>query len=122
MTMRTYPIRVGNIYKNDHPTEGMIGWSGPWYHDQRELQWRDLGLSPETTTVTKRPRRVASFSFVQYRTAVRALRPDYVFLNFVNYMDNLSAVALIDKIGEIGPEVTHVGWGPKITDVREVNP
>lgn len=116
MTMRTYPIRVGNIYEGDK----QVGWSGPWYDDQRELSWEDVGVKPELTTVTKRPRRVASFSMTQYKLATWALRPDYVFLNFVNYMDNLSVIALIGKIGDIKP-VTHVGWGPTIADVREYN-
>ncbi len=83
--IRTYPIRVGNV-------EG--GNSGPFYNDQRELTWdqvtRDAG-SPlsleEVTTVTGRVRRVFSFSRVQQRKFEKVNAPDFLFLNFVDYID-----------------------------------
>lgn len=78
MSIRTYPIRVGSI-------EGYT--SGPHYEDQKEMKWEDLGVEPEMTTVTKRIRRVFSFSSFQYQKALKALRPDIVFVNFMNYLD-----------------------------------
>lgn len=81
MCIRTYPIRVGNI------TDGteLIGYSGDVYPDSKEISWEDIGQVPELTTVTKRIRRVFTFSLIQYKRALFYIRPDYVFLNFVNY-------------------------------------
>jgi len=58
MVVRTMPIRVGHIYDDNGK---MIGNSGPFYSDSKELDWaRDLpGVEPEITTVTKRQRRIA---------------------------------------------------------------
>ena len=84
-SMRTFPIRVGNV-------EG--GYSGPCHHDQEELTWpgvTDLAGSPnqlrEITTVTKRVRRVFSFSFMQMLRFVEHNKPDWLFLNFAQYLD-----------------------------------
>lgn len=85
MCIRTYPIRVGNIYDNQN---NIIGYSGPFYPDQKELSWEDLGETPERTTVTKRIRRVAEFSKQQYLRSLNFIRPTHVFLNFVNYIKN----------------------------------
>jgi adenylosuccinate synthase len=83
--LRTYPIRVGNV-------EG--GYSGPFYNDQEELDWDDVTKasgSPmsleEITTVTGRVRRVFSFSRVQHRKFEKVNAPDFLFLNFVDYID-----------------------------------
>jgi adenylosuccinate synthase len=82
MTLRTFPIRVGNIVdESGH----ILGWSGPFYGDQKETSWEELGIEPEYTTVTGRVRRVATFSAWQYERALRQNLPDHVFLNFVNY-------------------------------------
>lgn len=74
---RTFPIRVGN-------TEAS---SGDCYEDQRETTWEALGLTPELTTVTKRVRRVFTWSRIQFRESVAANEPDVIFLNFVNYLE-----------------------------------
>lgn len=88
MTTRTFPIRVGHIVH-----DGVIaGHSGPHYPDQKELTWDDLPVEgPELTTVTKRPRRIFTWSDTQYVNALRALRPDVVFLNFTNYFKDEAA-------------------------------
>ena len=83
MSIRTFPIRVGNI-KDELGHE--IGNSGPCYEDQNELKFSDIGVPDEVTTVTKRVRRVFSFSCFQYSKALIAIRPDIVFVNFLNYM------------------------------------
>ena len=116
MSLRTYPIRVGNIY--GLPEEGMLGWSGPFYPDSKELKWDQLGLEPELTTVTKRPRRVATFSHQQFKRAYELARPDYVFLNFVNYLK--SAAELRDLVFQIvaGRDCRMLyGCGPHVDDV-----
>lgn len=77
MAIRTFPIRVGNVDGHD---------SGGWYGDQQETTWEELGVTPERTTVTNRVRRVATFSEAQFTEALRANDPDWVFLNFLNYI------------------------------------
>lgn len=105
MTFRTYPIRVGNIMDGDK----VIGWSGPGYQDQNELSWEDLGVEPELTTVTKRPRRVFEFSMEQYKAAIEINRPDYVFLNFVNYLKDFNQFKeMLLKLAHV-KAVTHYG-------------
>lgn len=113
-TLRTYPIRVGN-------TPG--GFSGPVYYDQRELSWEDLGFTPETTTVTGRERRVFTFSYEQLKEALWHCRPDHLFLNFANYMDEHSLAEMADLInwyaGHAGTGIRLMGYGPSMGDVRE---
>lgn len=72
-TLRTFPIRVG-------------GTSGPGYPDQRETTWDELGQTPEQTTVTKRIRRVFTYSREQIRHANQINRVDRAFVNFMNYL------------------------------------
>jgi adenylosuccinate synthase len=79
---RTFPIRVANRFD----AEGVqVGTSGPCYFDQDEIEWKDIGLEPELTTVTKLPRRIFTFSEEQIRQAIRMNGVDHVFLNFCNY-------------------------------------
>jgi len=112
---RTYPIRGGNTSD---------GYSGGHYSDQREVSWEDLGVEPETTTVTGRVRRVFTFSKEQITEAVKMCQPDEVFLNFANYCpDNVGHI--ISAIEEAqqeyvpgGGSVRFVGFGPKEGDVR----
>lgn len=77
MVVRTYPIRVGNI-------EG--GYSGPPMPDHREVTFEGLGQPAEFTTVTRRPRRIFTFSLAQYRRALLYNRPDIVVVTFCNYL------------------------------------
>lgn len=112
MTVRTYPIRVGNIYGEGQQK----GWSGPFYPDSEEKSWEALGLTPERTTVTKRVRRVATFSPIQYHEACAAIKPDYVFLNFVNYCTPQILDQIMNDTGFFRP-VTHYGFGPTSDDV-----
>ena len=110
-TLRTYPIRVSN----------RDGSSGPCYSDQVEVQWEDLGLQPELTTVTKLPRRIFTFSQQQLREAMfhcGGYWDTRLFLNFANYMGTDEVARLIDEIrtpvaGMLHvPRVEYIGYGP----------
>ena len=116
--LRTYPIRVANRFDE---AGNMVGYSGPGYGDQWELQWSTLRVGPELTTVTKLPRRVFSFSDRQLRYALRACAPDSVFLNFCNYMKDRAAVdELVHRINlAAGDQVVHwLGHGPTVNHVE----
>jgi adenylosuccinate synthase len=112
-TLRTYPIRVGNTPD---------GFSGPVYYDQAELTWEDLDQPAETTTVTGRIRRVFSFSREQLDEALWHCRPDHLFLNFANYMNEADLGRLVDDINAFGADygtgIRLVGYGPAFGDVR----
>lgn len=113
---RTYPIRVANRYDEDGK---MIGTSGPGYEDQEEIQWSSIDREPELTTVTKLPRRLFTFSQEQVRQAIRMNGVDRVFLNFANYCyspDRLDGI--IRAIEDYAP-VEWLGYGPKVTDIKE---
>lgn len=114
--LRTYPIRVGNTPD---------GYSGGWYADQRETTWDDIGVPLELTTVTKRVRRVANFSRLQYLECLRINKPDVLFLNFCNYMNEkelhkLLSLMFNDYLDELGhePDAILLGYGPMAKDVR----
>lgn len=94
--LRTYPIRVGNNYRDGR----QVGYSGDWHPDQVELDWQTIGESAgmpqeeidrlfdrELTTVTKKLRRVASFSFhgLKYGCAFNGVTD--LILNFPQYLD-----------------------------------
>ena len=114
-TLRTFPIRVGN-------TPG--GFSGGVYGDQKELSWDELGQTPEKTTVTQRVRRVFTFSRYQLEDALAECRPNYLFLNFCNYMDRDSLGGLVQDIDAIadvyGSFIKYTGHGPAYGDVRQL--
>lgn len=123
---RVHPIRVGN-------TED--GTSGPCYDDQTELTWEGIGQAPEMTTVTKRVRRVFSFSEKQIEEALFANRVDEVFLNFCNYEPGY-VPKVIDAINRVGAKlgaargfgdwmapyqiVRYLGFGPRGSNVVDV--
>lgn len=122
MSVRTYPIRVGN---------SELGWSGPCYQDQAELSWSqvgDSGMAPEYTTVTGRMRRVFSWSNKQFMDAIHANAPDVIFVNFMNYLPRdvdhkwwVDTNILMPYTRVMGrpPVAILLGYGPKIEDVRE---
>ena len=111
---RTFPIRVA-------------GNSGGAYRDQLEISWADLGQEPELTTVTKKVRRVFTFSDQQIREAIWECQPTRIFLNFINYLKNGKEIDdLVGRIDHIAKEeecagrVTWAGCGPKFSDVVAV--
>lgn len=96
MVIRTYPIRVGDHNGNS---------SGGFYPDQDEIDWHEIGVEPELTTVTQRIRRIFTFSNFQYREALMANQPDIVLVNFMNYFKSPSAESwFIQNITHIGAE------------------
>ncbi len=91
LNLRSYPIRVGSIAE---------GSSGPFYADSQEITWAKVAqrsgmpaeeaaqlAERERTTVTKRVRRVATFSFDNLRDAVRTNGVTHLCLNFVSYLN-----------------------------------
>ena len=95
--LRTFPIRVGNNFDADGQR---VGYSGDWHPDQIELDWQTIGAAAgmpqaeidrlydrELTTVTKKLRRVASFSFdgLKYGAAFNGCTK--LILNFAQYLD-----------------------------------
>lgn len=119
-TLRTMPIRVNN----------RDGSSGPHYPDQVELDWSDVGVAEELTTVTKLPRRIFTFSQQQLDEAAfhcGGYWDTRIFLNFVNYLKDEAEIAgLINKINSPtqmnmnNPRVAWMGHGPDDSDVKQV--
>lgn len=113
MTIRTYPIRVGNTAE---------GTSGPCYPDQEEITWESLGVEPEMTTVTKRVRRVFTFSWEQYRQALRANQPHALWVGFMDYLKTDRAEFAEKLIHVHKQEVAHdlelmvLNYGPNPED------
>jgi adenylosuccinate synthase len=107
--IRTFPIRVGHIVEEGK----IVGDSGPFFPDSKETSWEKIGVEKEYTTNTKRVRRVATFSMIEYKKMLKMFRPNYIFLNFANYLSLKKLKSLLRKL----PEVTHVCVGPKIEDV-----
>ena len=114
LSMRTFPIRVGNH-------EGFS--SGDCYPDQVETSWEAIGQTPELTTVTQRIRRVFTFSDDQATAAIEANDPDFVFMNFCNYLDEEGMKEMnvrIDGLRDDARQWFDVlwGYGPKSEDVQ----
>lgn len=108
-TCRVHPIRVGNTPD---------GFSGEHYLDQRELQWdKDLGIEPEKTTVTKRDRRIFSWSWLQIHEAMTYCAPTEIFLNFCNYNEAQAEEICkgFDRMYGFTPK--YLGYGPRKSDV-----
>lgn len=113
MTLRTAPIRVGNT---------QVGYSGDFYEDQKETTWEDLGLPEEYTTVTKRVRRVFTWSWTQFVEALRVNEPDLLNVNFVDYLKIDEREPFIrsvrDKYRQVLPHkadpIILCGMGPEI--------
>ena len=116
MSLRTWPIRVGST---------SMGSSGDCYPDQEETSWRALGVTEEYTTVTKRVRRVFTWSWTQFEEAILVNEPDTLFVNFVNYMKPEDREPFLTQVVEryvsiLGKEPLALlcGFGPDIEDVK----
>lgn len=124
MVVRTKPIRVGPIF-NERGEK--LGDSGPFYPGSSELSWeRDLpGKEPELTTVTKRVRRIATWSDEQYYIACLFNRPTLVALSFVDYLSGyiefLAMEARMKAVEGLAGlhDVKHI-WsvGPYLDDIK----
>lgn len=119
MSVRTFPIRVGNTPE---------GHSGGCYPDQEETTWEALGVEPEYTTVTKRVRRVFTWSRQQFRDAVAANQPTSIFVTFMDYLSAHNQSALLHTIkadyhGVMGclPDFILTAKGPRPEDVEVYN-
>lgn len=95
LNLRSYPIRVGNLVENGV----QVGYSGDFYPDCEELTWEEVakrsGMPPEEarelaererTTVTKRIRRVATFSMDGLRDAAAVNGATKLVVNFAQYL------------------------------------
>lgn len=116
-TLRTFPIRVANRFNEEGK---QVGTSGPCYIDQEELDWSEIGVEPELTTVSKLPRRIFSFSQTQLHHAARMCGPDMLFLNFANYMADQDFHELAASIEwNTGVKITYTGHGPTAAHIKE---
>ena len=120
-TLRTFPIRVANRFDADGK---QVGTSGPGYPDQEEITFHSIGQPVELTTVTKLPRRIFTFSDNQLFDAVRASAPDFLFLNFLNYLpvgERADFLARVNEVSEAagGGPVRWTGTGPAYDGVTE---
>jgi adenylosuccinate synthase len=142
LVIRPYPIRVGNVVENGQT----VGHSGGWYPDQEEIDWKrvafEAGMPPteadglytrELTTVTKRLRRVATFSPMQLELATRINGATRIALNFSNYLDwSVYGVNTADRLTQPVRDFIHrvediaqipvtlVGTGPALNHVVEL--
>jgi adenylosuccinate synthase len=113
-SLRTFPIRVNN----------RTGSSGPGYPDQKELNWAELGMEAELTTVTKLPRRIFTWSRQQleHMTSICGV-PGLIFLNFVNYARSGEELArIVADITEVCGKrsLRFLGLGPEQKDVYDL--
>jgi adenylosuccinate synthase len=137
VSMRTFPIRVGDAFDTDG---NQVGTSGPVYGDQVELSWDDFSdVAPEKTTVTGKIRRIFTWSPSNYRKMIKSFQPSSIFLNFVNYIEPNAEFgkgrigAMVKKMESVYrgiaygcksekvsvPVVKWIGTGPKVSDVKE---
>ncbi|MDA2936134.1 adenylosuccinate synthetase [Patescibacteria group bacterium AH-259-L05] len=117
---RVFPIRVA-------------GNSGPFDKDSDEITWNDVTKIAqsdvpivEKTSVTKKVRRVATFSREGFQEACQVNRPDEIAITFADYLDWSihekekttgpieDFLDTVDKYSE-GAEVTLVQTGPQTT-------
>jgi adenylosuccinate synthase len=142
LNVRPYPIRVGNLVNKGE----VIGYSGGFYPDCRETTWETVGQlagmpdeeirkleQTELTTVTKRLRRVCTFSRMGFVDACRTNGATKIFLNFASYLDwslhKQRGEVRIDDLpervrdfvrlleGSSGCPVAAIGTGPDHEDV-----
>jgi len=76
----------------------MDSYSGDWYPDQREITWEDIEREAnieipqvvKNTTLTKLPRRVATFSQINLEEAIKYNQTKgfvFISVNFLNFVD-----------------------------------
>jgi len=97
--VRTYPIRVGNVYSGDE----RVGYSGGFYPDQAEIDWATISSYigekvEERTTVTNKIRRVFTWSDMQYAKFVRHCGPTALCLQFCNYFPGINATSTLEDM------------------------
>lgn len=111
---RPFPIRVSNRFDESGK---MVGYSGPCYPDQSEISWGDIGVPEEITSVSKKVRRVFTFSRQQLFEAVNITGTTDVFLGFINYLkagdDQMDFVNLIEQYCK----VSWIGYDKTVNDI-----
>jgi adenylosuccinate synthase len=116
--MRTFPIRVSNRFNEEGE---MIGYSGPGYSDQVEMTWEEVGVPPEMTSISKKVRRVFSFSFDQLLESVAVCGTTDLFLGFINYIPADQQKEFIQKISAAlhgtPCKVSWIGYDKTIKDI-----
>lgn len=124
MVIRTFPIRVGNIPRGIELANQAAGMqchtSGGHFPDQRETSWDEIGVAAEITTVTKRVRRVFTFSQLQVAEAIAQTRPGVIYLTFCDYHQDREKVRYLVSVLRwmAGPNVEILTqWGPTTADV-----
>jgi adenylosuccinate synthase len=111
---RTFPIRVGSLPGHS---------SGDCYPDQRETTWAAVGVKPEITTVTKRERRVFTWSQAQITDAMLANRPNVIYLSFCDYVKPSVLSGYIVSLwtassgARVEKPAIFCAFGPRINDV-----
>lgn len=139
LNLRPYPIRVGNVVEDGKE----VGYSGDFEPWGKEINWASVAhkagmpeseakalLEKELTTVTKRLRRVGTFSFDWLQECVRYNGVTKIALNFMNYIDYACSGmtdfkkltkrvrAFVDKVEEkSGKPVVFIGTGPNHEDM-----
>jgi hypothetical protein len=113
LNFRTYPIRINSKkfigadgahltweqVKSGVQHEVIDSYSGRWYPDQEEITWEEIeeasgapiADSVKNTTLTKLPRRVATFSTINLAEAVRynaSCHGVYLSINFMNHVSS----------------------------------
>jgi len=91
---RSYIIRVGNVKE---------GYSGDTFYDSKEISWEELSdkLGRDTvefTSVTKRKRRLFTFSKKLFEMAVKRNGVNVLFMTFVDYLNNDEKSEMIDYL------------------------
>lgn len=124
MVMRTFPIRVGDFYNE---AGELIGSSGPFWTNSTELDWATHfpGIEPERTTVTKRVRRIATWSDEQYTHALSINRPTIVALTFCDYLTDaeefmlyMTSMHTVEDNLNIRP-IKIFSFGPHVEDMTD---
>ena len=96
----------------------MIGWSGPSYPGQTELEWSDIGVPEEFTSVSKKVRRVFDFSAQQVREAVMITGTTDLFMGFLNYLPTMMQKRFCQEVQDkCGAKITWVGVGKTTNDI-----
>ncbi len=126
--IRPYPIRVNN----------RDGSSGPY--PSEEITWEEVakrsgnGDITELTTTTKLSRRVFEFAWDQIKRMVSICDPNYLCLNFANYIDaenrgkkllshttDKTVDFIFDELeGKTNIPVAYVGTGPEHDEIIDM--
>jgi adenylosuccinate synthase len=108
LVLRTFPIRVGAIQLLEDTGMGhktVTHNSGGVYPDQHEISFADLGVEAEITTVTKRVRRIFTWSDQQVVDAIRISRPSVIFLSFCDYLKGNAHWSDMDVANELAARI-----------------